>query len=288
MAVDTFIPEVWNATLLTTLEKRYVFGQPSVSNRNYEGDISAYGDTVHIGSLTDPTISNYVKNTTVINPATLATTEQLLLIDQAKYFAFELDDIDARQVRDGGQLLSKAAQRAASLLADTTDVFLSTLMTTGAGNILTPGAVATADAAYLLIRNMRVKLDKANVPSDGRFLIVSPEMYALLLGDARFIDASRYGSTRPIQNGEVGSIVGFSVIVSNNIPQGTAATLPAVSNFVIAGHPMALTWADQIAKTEAYRPPDSFSDAIKGLHLYGAKVVRPEALVVQDTDVTVV
>jgi len=60
-----------------------------------------------------------------------------------------------------------------------------------------------------------------------------------------------------------------------------------VSNYIIAGHSMALTFAEQINKTEAYRPESSFSDAIKGLHLYGAKVVRPEALAVQDVDVTV-
>lgn len=287
MAVDSFIPEVWNASLLTTLEKRYVFAQGGVANRDYEGDIANYGDTVHIGSLTDPTVANYVKNVTSINPATLATTDQTLLIDQSKYFAFEVDDVDARQVRSAGNLMTKAMGRAASLLADVTDQFLAGLMTTGAGSILTPAAVNTADGAFLLMRNLRLKLDKANVPASGRFLIVAPEFYALILGDNRFIDASRYGSTAPIRNGEVGQAIGFSILVSNNIPAGTAGTLPAVSNFVIAGHPMALTYAEQISKTEAYRPPDSFSDAVKGLHLYGAKVVRPEALAVQDTDVTV-
>lgn len=288
MAVDTFIPEVWNANLLTTLEKKYIFAQSNVSNRNYEGDIAQYGDTVHIGSLTDPTIANYVKNVTAISPATLATTDQTLLIDQAKYFAFEVDDVDARQVRNAGGLMTAAFTRAASLLADAADQFLAGLMTTGAGTILTPADVATSDAAFLLIRNLRVKLDKANVPSDGRFLIVSPEFYALILGDNRFIDASRYGSTAPILNGEVGKAVGFSILLSNNLPAGTAGTPPEVSNFVIAGHPQALTFAEQISKTEAYRPQDSFSDAVKGLHLYGGKVVRPEMLVVQDTDVTVV
>jgi N4-gp56 family major capsid protein len=288
MAVDTFIPEVWNATLLTTLARKYIFAQPAVSNSDYEGDIANFGDTVHIGSLTDPAVANYVKNVTAIDPATLVTTDQTLLIDQSKYFAFEVDDVDARQVRDSGELMSKAAMRAAAKLADATDTFLAGLMTTGAGTIRTPADVATADAAYLLIRQLRVTLDKNDVPSESRFLIVSPEMYALLLGDNRFIDASRYGSTRPIQNGEVGSILGFAVMTSNNIPAGTAGTPPEVSNFVIAGHPMALTYAEQISKTEAYRPQSSFSDAIKGLHLYGGKVVRPEALVVQDTDVTVV
>jgi len=294
MSVDLFIPKVWAAQLLVTLQKKYVFAQGSVANRNYEGEIAAFGDTVHIGTLTDPTISNYVKNVTAIVPATLATTDQTLLIDQSKYFAFEVDDVDQRQVRDAGNLMSAAALRSGLLLADVTDQFLAGLVTTGAGTILAPAVISAADTttaangAYALIRNMRVKLDKNNVPSEGRFLIVSPEFYAVLLGDNRFINALAYGSTRPIQNGEVGSILGFTVMTSNNLPVGTASVAPAVSNFVIAGHPIALTYAEQISKVEAYRPQDSFGDALKGLHLYGAKVVRPEALVVQDTDVTVV
>lgn len=288
MAVDSFIPEVWNASLLTALPKAYVFGQPGIINRDYEGEISQKGDTVHIGTLSSPTVATYTKNSTTINPETLTTTDQTLVIDQAKYFAFEVDDVDARQTGQGGQLLTKAADLSARKLAETADAFLSNLFVTGAGTIRTAADVATADAAFLLIRNLRLTLDKNSIPADGRFLIVSPEFYALILGDARFIDASKYGSTAPILNGEVGSILGFKVTVSNTIPAGTAGTAPEVSNFVIAGHPMAVTFAEQINKTEAYRPESSFSDAIKGLHLYGAKVVRPEALVVQDTDVTVV
>ncbi|MBI0294498.1 N4-gp56 family major capsid protein [Streptomyces sp. PRKS01-29] len=286
MAVDTFIPEVWNAELLVSLKKRYVFGQADVINRDYEGDISQSGDTVHIGTLTAPTISTYTKNSTTINPQTLTTADQTLLIDQSKYFAFEVDDVDARQVRDSGQLLSKAAMEAADGLRDVADQFVATLMTTNAGNVLTAGDAATADAAYKIVLALKLKLDKAKVPTDGRFLIVAPEFHALLLQDSRFIDASQYGSTTPILNGEVGRVLGFQVLVSLNLPAGTAGTAPEVSNFVVAGHRMATTYADQINKTEAYRPESSFSDAIKGLHLYGSRVVRPEALAVMDVDVT--
>ncbi len=287
MAVDSFIPEVWAAQLQIALQAQYVFAQGGVINRDYEGEISQFGDTVHIGKLTAPSVSTYTKNSTSITPATLTTTDQTLLIDQAKYFAFEIDDVDARQVRNDGDLMSKAAYLAAQALVATADTYVSTLMTTNASSILTAQDVATADAAYLLVRKLRVALDKANVPAAGRFLIVSPEFYALILGDPRFIDASAYGSAAPIMNGEVGRIVGFSVIVSNTIPAGTAGTSPEVSNFVVAGHPMATTFASQINSVEAYRPQDSFSDALKGLSLYGAKVVRPEALAVCDVDVTV-
>lgn len=286
MAVDTFIPEVWAANLFTALRGATVFAQGGIINRDYEGDIAQYGDTVHIGSLTRPTISTYVRNTTVIDPQTLTTADQTLLIDQSKYFAFEVDDVDARQARDGGQLMSKAADDAAFGLVDATDLFLASLMTTSAGNVIAAGAAATADAAYKIVLALKVKLDKAKIPALGRFLVVSPEFHALLLQDNRFIDAAAYGSNTPIMNGEVGRVLGFPVTVSLNLAQGTAGTLPAISNFVVAGHPMATTFADQISKVEAFRPQNSFSDAIKGLHLYGGKVVRPEALAVMDVDVT--
>jgi N4-gp56 family major capsid protein len=287
MAVDTFIPKVWAADLFVALRGAQVFAQGGLINRDYEGDIAQSGDTVHIGTLARPTISNYVKNVTAIDPATLATTDQTLVIDQSKYFAFEVDDVDARQVKDSGQLLNKAADDAAFGLADGADNFLAGLMTTAAGNVITAGDAATADAAYKIVLALKVKLDKAKVPSVGRFLVISPEFHALLLQDTRFIDAASYGSNTPIMNGEVGRVLGFSVVISLNLPAGTAGTPPnEVSNFVIAGHSMATTFAEQINKVEAYRPQNSFSDAIKGLYLYGAKVVRPEALAVMDVDVT--
>lgn len=287
MAVDTFIPEVWNAQLFTTLSKRIVLGGPRAVNRNYEGDIANFGDTVHIGTLSDPTISSYTKNSTTITPETLATTDQSLVIDQAKYFAFEVDDVDMRQARSGGELLTRAAERSAVLLAETADTYLGTIMTAGAGTTLTAGTASTADEAYNILRSIKVAHDNANIPTDGRWVAVSPEFYSLLLADARFTDASAFGSNDPIMNGQVGRALGYSVLVSTNLPEGTAATAPAVSNYVIAGHSEGTTYAEQINKTEAYRPEDSFSDAIKGLHLYGAKVVRSEFLVVQDVDVTV-
>lgn len=287
MAVTTFIPEIWAAQLLVALEEHHVFAQDGIVNRDYEGEIAKQGDTVHIGSLADPTIATYAKGSTVIAPEQLVTTDQTLLIDQAKYFAFEVDDVDKAQTGQGGQLLSKAALRAAVGLRDVMDTYLATAASTG-GTVLTPQDCATADAAFLLLRTLRLKLNKANVPTDGRYVAVSPEFEALILGDARFVDAGKYGSNVPIMNGEIGRALGFRVLVSNNLPAGTAGTPPEVSNFVIAGHPMAITVAEQINSVEAYRPQDSFSDAIKGLHLYGGKVVRPEALVVCDVDVTVV
>ncbi|MEO6604261.1 MAG: hypothetical protein ABIN55_01485, partial [Aeromicrobium sp.] len=269
MAVDTFIPELWSAELLTTLEANYVLSGPGAINRDYEGEIANFGDTVHIGSLADPTVSNYVKNVTVISPQTLTTTDQSLLIDQAKYFAFEVDDVDARQVRDGGALLTTAAQRAAIKMQEIADTYVGTLMVAGAGTILTPMDISTASSAYVVLVRLRTALDRANVPQAGRWVAVSPEFHSMLTLDPRFTDQGASGSGDALRNGVVGRAAGFEIRVSTNLPAGTAGTPPEVSSFIIAGHSMATTFADQISKTEAYRPPDSFSDAIKGLHLYG-------------------
>jgi N4-gp56 family major capsid protein len=286
MAVDTFIPEVWAASLLTTLEKSLVFGGTGITNRDYEGDISQFGDTVHVNFLTDPTVATYTKNSTTISPQTLTTADEDLVIDQTPYFAFEVDDIDARQVRNGGDLMSKASQRAAFRLRDTADQFLATTIVAGAGEVFDPETITTVGDAFRFILRAMAELDRNDVPQDGRFLAVGPDFHAAILGDSRFIDASKYGSSTPIRAGEVGMVLGFTVYKSNNLPEGTyAGSVPAYSRYVVAGHPIATTFAQQINKVEAYRPESAFSDAVKGLHVYGAKVLRPEALVVQDTDV---
>jgi hypothetical protein len=286
MAVDSFIPEVWSAELLTTLEANYVLAGPGAVNRDYEGEIANFGDTVHIGSLADPTVSNYVKNVTVISPQTLTTTDQALLIDQAKYFAFEVDDVDKRQARDGGALLTTAAQRAAIKMQEIADTYVGTLMVANAGTILTPMDITAASGAYVTLVRLRTALDRANVPQAGRWVAVSPEFHAMLTLDPRFTDTAASGSSDALRNGIVGRAAGFEIRVSTNLPAGTVGSAGEVSSFIIAGHSMATTFADQISKTEAYRPPDSFSDAIKGLHLYGSKVTRPEGLAVIDVDIT--
>lgn len=282
MAVDTFIPEVWAAELKVALAQQFVTAQPGVINRDYEGEIAQKGDTVHIGTLAAPAIDDYVKNVTVIDPDTLATTDETMVIDQAKYFAFEVDDVDARQTGQGGQLLTRAAGLAGRGISDQVDTHLLTKMAAGGTPTTFAGtSVANPDAAFLLLRTVRMDLNKANVPTAGRWFIVTPEFEALILGDPRFIDASKYGSNGPIMNGEIGRALGFTMLTSNNTVAGTNG------NFLIAGHGMATTFADQISKVEAYRPENSFSDAIKGLELYGSHVVRPEALVTVDVDVTV-
>lgn len=283
MAITKFQPEVWSATLLSILEKSLVYAGAPCVNRDYEGDISQYGDTVHITSIADPTISTYTKDAD-LTVQVLTDSEQLLTIDQAKAFAFEIDDIDSRQSRNGGALMTEAAQRAAFGLRDVADQYVAGLMKAGvnASNALGAITVSTTptDAYDKVLVPLAQKLDEANVPTDGRFVVVTPAFYAKLRLDGRFIKLNE-GGTSALHNGEVGEAAGFSIMRSNNAPAGAST-----GKMVIAGSKIATSYAEQISKVEAFRPEKRFADALKGLHLYGAKVARDTALASADVTVS--
>jgi hypothetical protein len=272
MSIDSFVPEVWSKSLLSSLKKSLVIAAPGVVNRDYEGEISDQGDTVRINSISRPTVASYVKGTTSITPEQLTTAQRSLVVDQAKYFAFEVDDVDARQA--AGNVIPEAMAEAAYALADVADQYVEGLLRAGAANSLSTVQIdGAADAYDLLLIPLKVELDEANVPTQGRYCLIPPWIHGRLLGDSRFIDMSASGMGGALSNGIVGRAAGFELRVSNNLPLITGDDYS-----VIAGHPSACSYAEQINKTEAYRPEDSFSDAVKGLHLYGAKVVRPDAL----------
>lgn len=274
MAITNFIPEVWAAELLTSLKKNLVFAGPTVVNRNYEGEIAGFGDTVRITSITRPTVSTYTKDSTTIAPATLTDSQATLNIDQAKYFAFEIDDIDMRQARDGGRLMSEAATEAAYALADTADQYVASLYSgVAGGNALGTVSVTSSALAVQQLINLKTKLDVANVPTAQRYVIVPPWFHALLLGSDLFVRADASGSPDTLRNGMVGRAFGFDVLVSNNCVNTTGDDW-----VVMAGYPGAITFAEQIVKVEAYRPESAFSDALKGLHLYGAKLIRSSGI----------
>jgi len=274
MSIDSFVPEVWSKSLLSSLKKSLVIAAPGVVNRDYEGEISDQGDTVRINSISRPTVASYVKGTTSITPEQLTTAQRSLVVDQAKYFAFEVDDVDARQA--AGNVIPEAMAEAAYALADVADQYVEGLLRAGAANSLSTVQIdGAADAYDLLLIPLKVELDEANVPTQGRYCLIPPWVHGRLLGDSRFIDASASTLSDALSNGTVGRAAGFELRVSNNLPLVTGDDYS-----VIAGHPSACSYAEQINKTEAYRPEDSFSDAVKGLHLYGAKVVRPDALAI--------
>ncbi|HXK39503.1 MAG TPA: P22 coat protein - protein 5 domain protein, partial [Candidatus Paceibacterota bacterium] len=125
MAITNMLPSIWSARILAKLEKNLVFAQPGVVNRDYEGDIRRDGDRVHIHSFNALTVAAYTKNSTTISYEQLIDTRVTLLIDQAKYFAFKVDDIDAAQMKP--KLIDAAADRAAYQLAEDADSYIASL-----------------------------------------------------------------------------------------------------------------------------------------------------------------
>jgi hypothetical protein len=272
MAITRFRPEIWSAELLVALRKRLVYAQPGVVNRDYEGEISQAGDTVRITSISDPTVATYTPNVTVITPEELTDAQRTLVIDQAKYFAFQVDDVDARQAK--GNVMPTAMQRAAYKLADQADQFVVALYTGAqSANALGTVAVTSAAIAEAQIIALKVKLDEANVTTEGRYVAVPPWYHALLLASDHFVRLDASGTTEALRNGVVMRGFGFDILVTNNAPLVTGDDYA-----VMAGVSSAITFAEQINKVEAYRPEAKFADAVKGLYLYGAKLVRPDSI----------
>jgi hypothetical protein len=272
VAITRFRPEIWSAELLVALRKRLVYAQPGVVNRDYEGEISAAGDTVRITSISDPTIGTYSPNVTAVAPEELTDAQRTLVVDQAKYFAFYVDDVDARQAK--GNVMPTAMSRAAYKLGDQADQFVAALYTGAqSANQLGTVSVTSAAIAETQIINLKVKLDEANVPSEGRFLTVPPWYHGLLLASDHFVRLDASGTTEALRNGTVMRGFGFDIMVSNNAPLVTGDDYA-----VMAGVDSAISFAEQINSVEAYRPEAKFADAVKGLYLYGAKLVRPDAI----------
>jgi hypothetical protein len=279
MAISSFIPEVWNASLLESLKKSLIYAAPGVVNRDYEGDIASAGDTVRITSISRPTVSTYIPNSTTIAPQALVDADRALVIDQVKYWAFEVDDVDARQA--AGNVLPAATAEAAYALADVMDQFVAGKYTEAANNVAAATVTGATASSWTNVYDqclvpLKVALDIANVPSSQRYVILPPVIHGFLLRDSRFIKVNESGDGgEGLRNGMVGRAAGFDILMSNNAPVVSAGVYA-----IQAGVPQAITFAEQINKTEAYRPQSSFADAIKGLALYGCRVIRPDALAV--------
>lgn len=277
MAIQNFIPEVWSAKLLLALRHAHVYAAGGVINREYEGEISDFGDTVHITSLVDPTIGDYTAHTD-ITVEDIDDLDHILQITQSKYFAFEVDDIEKRQAK--GNVLTAQAQAAAWKLRDVADKYVAGLMATGvaAGNVISESTITKLDAYDVLV-DLGTKLDESDVPTENRWAVITPKFHGLLQKDSRFIAAGDAQGASVRANGVIGEAAGFSLRKSNNVPDGPGA---GAGKLIIAGNSMATTFAEQIAKTEAARRELRFADMVKGLHLYGGKVIRPTGLAAAD------
>lgn len=285
-----FIPEVWSGKLIENFYDATVLA--AISNTDYEGDIRRMGDTVNIRTQPNITIREYVKgqNLVVENPDA---PKMQLVIDKGEYFSCVEDDIDRVQsdiklmdmwskdaseqmkIRIDQRVLTDMLPGIGALNKGTTAGQQSAafnLGTTGAPLTVTKDGAGGTTAVVDLIVDLGTVLDEANAPEGDRFLVI-PARMAGLIKKSELKDASLSGDgVSPIRNGRLGMIDRFTLYVSHNLNVASGKTS------LIAGHKMGFTFASQMTEMETLRAQSTFGNIVRGLQVYGYKVVKPEAL----------
>jgi hypothetical protein len=310
----TFIPTLWSAKLNAKFYTASTFAD--ICNRDWEGDVSNLGDKVVINNIPNITISNYSAGSTLTYQVPTPNTVELAL-DKAKYFGFQVNDVLEFQAKpDLMNTFSDDASEQMRIAIDSTCIYGSFMQgdadnrgtAAGVGNYgmgtdATPIALnATAGNANNVltkILEMASVLDERNVPESNRWIVIDPAARVLLM-QTNLAQANLMGDAKsPVRNGMIGMIDRFKVYVSNNLPRGAAGTAPTgnwvsgdgtetsvavvgtgvARKAIIAGHTSAVAFASQISKVETLRNPTDFGDYIRGLQIFGHKVVVPTALV---------
>ncbi|MEB3246170.1 MAG: P22 phage major capsid protein family protein [Vampirovibrionales bacterium] len=270
MALANFIPEVWSKKLLKVFDKTVVMAK--LVNRDYEGEIANAGDVVHVRTFGNIAIQDYTRDS-IINFQALTDPMQDLVINQQKYFAFKVDDLDKAQ--SDTDILEGYAGRAAMAIRDMVDTHLLTHTTNvDAGNIIGTNLAPislTKTNVYAYITELGETLDEDNIPAEGRNLVIPPKVKTLLLQSEEFTRASSLGDT-VVQNGYIGNVAGFAVHVTTNMVPNGSNVLD-----ILAFTPDMISFASQVAQVETVRPYDMFAHAVKGLYLYGSKTFFPKA-----------
>jgi hypothetical protein len=269
MALANFLPEIWSKKLLKIFDKTVVMA--NLANRDFEGEITNAGDVVHVRTFGDVTVNNYTRDMTI---SFQALTDPMvdLLIDQQKYFAFKVDDLDKAQ--SNIDILEGYAGRAAIAIRDVVDTrLIGHYADVDSGNVIGTDVAPitlTKDNIYSYITQLGEKLDDCNIPQEGRNLVITPKFKTMLLQSVEFTRATSLGDN-VIQNGYIGNVAGFSVHVTTNNPavSGVVNLLAFTRDYV--------SFASQVSKIETVRPYNMFADAVKGLYLYGSKVMLPKA-----------
>ena len=285
-----FIPEIWSGKLIENFYDATVLS--AISNTDYEGEIRSYGDTVNIRTMPEITLRSYVKGQTlqVEHPDK---PKLQLLIDKGDYFACVEDDVDKIQSdvnmmdawsKDASEKMKiKIDQR---VLVDILPDIAATnkgatagaktagfnLGTTGAPLTVTKDGAGGTTAITDLIVDIGTVLDEANAPESNRFLVL-PAKAIGLIKKSELKDASLSGDgTSILRNGRVGMIDRFTIYMSHNL------NFSSGKFDVLAGHKMGFTFATQMTEMETIRSEQTFGNVVRGLQVYGYKVVKPEAL----------
>lgn len=275
MAITNFIPTIWSETLISELNRKFI--GVANCNREFEGEIREKGNTVKICGVGAITVSNYTKNTNMSAPETLSDNVKVLTIDQAKYFNFQIDDIDLAQCTP--KLMKAAMAKAATALANEADSYVFSLHTSAGQSVSNSNASASNIIDTLI--QARTKLLKQNVADpDDIVLEVAPEIAELILKAKATLSSD---NTECLEHGCIGKIAGCKIFVSNNVK--TVETETGTTYKCFARTRRAIAFADQLSEIDAYRPELRFADAVKGLHLYGAKVVYPQEFVLMNVTI---
>jgi hypothetical protein len=266
-----FIPEVFSKLLQAKFYSKSIL--PEISNTDYEGEISGQGDKVTVRTVPAVTINDYTGS---ITTQELTTAKVEMNIDKAKYYSFKVDDVLSAQA-DINMLEAASTDASEGMrIAVETDVLSSAV--TGATTI---GAQTTITSSNILeeILTLSKTLDELNIPEEGRFIVLSPEFISMLK-QSELRQAYLTGdATSPLRNGLVGMVDRFKVFQSNMV-YTPASGADAGYTHVLAGHPKALSFASQFTNTETVRMESTFGDQVRGLKVYGSKVITPNALCV--------
>ena len=266
MAISNFIPALWSETLYSELKNNYV--GVKLSNREFEGVIRGEGDRVKICGIGPVTVFDYTKNADMPAAEVLSDKERTLIIDQAKGFNFFIDDIDLAQSKKG--LMQGAMKEAADALSDVADKYIYSLTDSSVKTVTN----ASANSVNILdtISEARKLLMENNVPNSAKLsLEVSPavEQKLVLAKVLRSTD-----NAEDLGRGYIGKFMGFDIYVTNNIKAEDDGSFRC-----IARTPRAIAFAEQINSVKAYEPELRHGDAVKGLHLYGAKIIYPKEMI---------
>lgn len=273
MSVKNFIPELWSSKILKELDKKHVLVKNCTTE--YSGEIKGVGSRVKINSINEPTIGDYTPNSTVITPEELNDESRFLEITESKYFAFYIDDVDEKQTTGG--VLQEGIRKAIVGLKNRSEQFVASKYV-DAGKTITEASLTSGNVLSTLMKGKTVLM--ANNVDDGEMVLeVSPYILnKMILADIVYTDTGK-----TIASGKVGESMqlGMMVYVSNNLV-GTGTDPDTAQTYCMMRTKEAVAYAEQIMKTEQYRPENSFSDAVKGLHVYGAKTIKPKELVALD------
>jgi len=278
-----WLPEVFSKKVQVAFRKSAV--AEAICNTDYMGEIAQFGDTVNIIKEPTITVTDYTRATTSLSSTVLTDQELVLQVDQAKYFQFKVDDLEKRFSHVNWQQV--ASDNAAYQLKDAFDVNVITAAVAGIGTntygtvaapIDTGHATGEVDPLDVLARLARL-LDDANVPEENRWVVAKPEFYEeLAKTSSKLLSVDYNQGNGGLRNGLVasGELRGFKMYKSSNVPTPSGSGNP--THQILAGHMSAVSCAQSLSTVESIRDNDSFKDIVRGLLVWGRKVLRPEAL----------